>query len=47
MTADLKSVCGQARQLAAYLKSRSTNQSRLALEVGRVTSLQKVGMGDR
>ncbi|KAL3152277.1 hypothetical protein ABBQ32_001351 [Trebouxia sp. C0010 RCD-2024] len=37
----------QARKLAAYLKSRSANRDRLAFEVGKVTSVQKVGMGDR
>lgn len=37
----------QARQLAAYLKGRSANKNRIALEVAKVTSVQKVGMGDR
>ena len=37
----------QARKLAAYLKDRSANRNRLALEVAKVTSVQKVGMGDR
>lgn len=37
----------QVRELAAYLKTLSANQNKLALEVGTVTSVQKVGMGDR
>lgn len=40
-------VCKQARKLAAYLKTRSANRDRLAFEVAKVTSVQKVGMGDR
>ncbi len=37
----------QVRELAAYLKARSANQNKLAFEVATVTSVQKVGMGDR
>ena len=37
----------QARKLAAYLKDLSANRNKLALEVAKVTSVQKVGMGDR
>lgn len=37
----------QVRELAAYLKTLSANQNKLALEVATVTSVQKVGMGDR
>ena len=37
----------QARKLAAYLKDLSANRNKLALEVAKVTLVQKVGMGDR
>lgn len=35
------------RELAAYLKTRNASQTKLALETATVTSVQKVGMGDR
>ncbi|KAL0026080.1 hypothetical protein WJX79_007961 [Trebouxia sp. C0005] len=37
----------QVRELAAYLKTLNAKQNKLALEVATVTSVQKVGMGDR
>lgn len=37
----------QVRELAAYLKTRNASQTKLALETATVTSVQKVGMGDR
>ena len=37
----------QVRELAAYVRARAAEQNRLALEIATVTSIQKVGMGDR
>ena len=44
---DLTTLLRQVRELAAYLKTRSAAHHRLALEVGHVTRVQQVGMGDR
>ena len=37
----------KVRELAAYVRARAAEQNRLALEIATVTSIQKVGMGDR
>ena len=43
----LTPVCVQVRELAAYLRLRNAEQNRLELQTATVTSVKKVGMGDR